>query len=164
MFPAGVVAYSLKIVAVWTASGALVIADVTVFDPQTLFGSLGAIVILLIGAALTVRSNAIKFWKGEADAATAHGRRMERERDEALSECRDQRDAKHEALTELAALKMRTDLTPVLEVLTGVQKDLVARQLDRDEITATLTGLKDALERQTALLGRIADRLEERTR
>lgn len=148
MIPAGVIAYGMKMAALWSTSVAAFYADLTLFDPRTLFGSVGAILIVFGTAALTVRSRAIQFWKSEADAATARAERMEKERDE-------QRELKHTALAETNALRLKTDIAPILEALAEVQKSLAERALDRDEITFALSGMKAALEAQTILLERL---------
>lgn len=150
--PLGISMYAMKLSLLWLAGAALA---AEVFDTRTVLGSAGALAIVGATTWLTIRSNAIKFWKGEAEVARVRAERMEKERDE-------QRELKHEALNELSGLRMKTDLAPVLEALAGVQQGLAERELDRLAITDALGEVKEALHVQTVLLERLVEGLEGR--
>lgn len=115
---------------------------VEVFDPNTAFGAVGPIVLVLgivvsaIAYAKTKTNEAWKLssegWKAEAEAARQRGDRLQ----EALNA---ERDLAHHYVERIAGLEARTDLRPLQEG----QEQIVA-----------------ALGHQARLLERIADRFD----
>ena len=97
--------------------------------------NLGAIVlgllILVVAGAFTVRSNVAKVWREQAEGWQARAKELE-------TELAQQRELKHEAVTELAAERKLRDLTPVMASLAAQTQAL-------GEIAATLAEVKTAL-------------------
>lgn len=94
--------------------------------------TLGAIIISSVGVLLTLVAYGFGAkWKAAATASAMAFEAMENERDvyrdksERLEEeNREQREAKHQALTELAAERLKHDFTPVLQAILTMQKTL----------------------------------------
>lgn len=163
----GVLLYGMKIIALWSLSSTALIADVVVFDQSTLFGSAGAIIIVVGTIWMTFRTNAVKYWKDTSEARAQRVITLE-------ADLQKKSDEKHSAVAELAAERMKRDLTPVLESLVTVQQDLVAvqqnlqeRQQGQHEIVDALTKISDGQlqlasgqAEQNAVLTRIVDQLE----
>jgi uncharacterized protein YlxW (UPF0749 family) len=138
--PHGFVLWGAKLSGVWMGGFASLIADVQ-FAPTGLLGVAGGVFIILGTAWFTIRTNAVKFWREERDAEKARADRAEKE-------AKEQRELKHSALSELAAERMKTDITPVLAELAS-QKSADAAMFGALEAltesvkvnTATLKGL-----------------------
>jgi hypothetical protein len=120
-------------------------------DPALLAIDLSAInVVVVVVAALavaagglfTIRSNVAKVWRENYEGERAA-------HDEAEKEILRQRELKHSALNEAAALRMRTDLVPVLESLgkiTGLLADHDARMTEtHGRLIDVLDGIKNEL-------------------
>lgn len=106
------------------------------------------IVVLAVGAWLLIRSKAAKQAISNADQAqTLAGEWREnylaerQSREDTAKEAAEQRELKHAALNEVAALRMSTDLTAVMTALIEIQKtgtktvellEKLMRRLDRD--------------------------------
>jgi hypothetical protein len=113
-------------------------------------GAVGA-----VGASLfTIRSNVAKVWREQAEGEKAA-------REEAEREILRQRELKHTALNEANALRLRTDLMPVVEALGRITTMLAehdARMTEAHgrivavlgEITNELKALRRALPRAAA--------------
>jgi type VI protein secretion system component VasK len=156
VLPVGVVAWGAKLVLIWSGGLATLIADLTVFNTNSLFGAMGAMVIIVGTAVLTVRSNAIRFWKDEAEAARARAERTETERDE-------QRALKHEVKSELAAERKLRDLTPILRQLAENQRNDAALVAAVEALAETQKGIEARLETNNKVLERVAAFLEKTT-
>lgn len=153
MLHVGVVAWATKLTLIWSSGFAGLVADFSVFDPNSLFGALGAMVIIVGTAVLTVRSNAIRFWKDEAEAARARADRTERERDE-------QRALKHEVKSELAAERKLRDLTPILQQLAENQRNDAALVAAVEALAETQKGIESHLETNITVLNRVVEYIE----
>jgi hypothetical protein len=118
-------------------SSAFLIGAVEIFSP-----SVAGWAVVLIGAAGTVygaraygRQRAGEVWQQTAEGWQQRASLAEQERDE-------QRVLKHQARNELAAQKLKTDMTVVLTALQGIadtqsrQTDLLERLLDRIALPA----------------------------
>ncbi len=129
MMPVGFVVWGAKLSLIWSGGLAGLVADFSIFNSNSLLGAIGAMVVIIGTAVLTVRSNAIRYWKDEAEAARARVERVEKERDE-------QRELKHSLRSELEAEKKLRDLTPILQKLAETQRNDVA-------LVAAVNGLID---------------------
>jgi hypothetical protein len=114
-------------------STACLIGAVQLFSPQSLAG--WAVVVIgaigtLYGARAYGRQRAGEVWQHTAEGWQQRSVLAEKERDE-------QRALKHQARNELAAQKLKTDMTVVLTALKGIadtqsrQTDLLERLIDR---------------------------------
>lgn len=154
MWPVGVAAWwGAKLSLIWSGGLVGLVADFSIANPNSLLGATGAGVIIVGTAVLTVRSNAIRFWKDEAEAARARVERIEKERDE-------QRALKHEVKAELAAEKKLRDLTPVLQQLAENQRNDAALVAAVDALTETQKAIEARLEQNDNVLERLASFLE----
>ena len=92
----------------------------------------------------TVRSNIAQTWKDNYDAERTARRSAE-------DEAKQQRAMKHELQTELAAVRMKTDLTPLIEYVNTLRADLEkervadVERLER-KIDATVAEVLELLE------------------
>lgn len=128
--------YGFKIIALWSVASSALLADVVVFDQSTLFGSLGAIVIIVGTIWMTFRANAVKLWKETAEARAQRISALE-------VDLQHKSDEKHAAISQLAAEKLKTDLTPVLESLVRMQESMQERRQDQHDIAEALTTLSE---------------------
>lgn len=140
--PSGFILWGVKLTAVWTGGFASLLADAQMFSPTSIFGIAGGVFIILGTAWFTIRTNAVKFWREERDAEKARADRCE-------VEAKEQRELKHAALSELAAERMKTDITPVLAELAS-QKQADAA------IVVALEALTESLKVNTETLQGIA--------
>lgn len=126
------------------------VADFSIFDTSSSTNLLLATVVIIGTAYITLRSRATKNWHDEADAANA---RLETMKNELVI----QRELKHDAIARAAALELKTDLTPVLEHLSAVQKtlvDLLSSQ-SHDQTLESLNEIKSMMREQNELLAGI---------
>lgn len=146
-----------KLSLIWSGGLASLVAEFSVFNPNSLLGAMGAGVIIVGTAVLTVRSNAIRFWKDEAEAARTRATRFEQERDE-------QRELKHSVKAELAAEKKLHDVTPILLQLAENQRDDAALVAAVNALAETQRSIADTLDANTVVLRRVADFIENQPR
>lgn len=71
----------------------------TFFDPHALFGVIGPLTIIAVAGFFTVRSNVARIWRENYEAEVERSRIA---REETL----EQRELKHQAINEVAALKL----------------------------------------------------------
>lgn len=98
----GLLWLSAKHLAVWTGligTAWAIVADAQLFDPHTLFGIVGPLTIIAVAGFFTVRSNVAKIWRENYEAEVERSRI-------AHEEAREQRELKHQALGDAAALKL----------------------------------------------------------
>ncbi len=94
-------------------------------DFSTMFGWLGPLILIALAGLATMRIQVVRVWKENYEGEREARLIAERERDA-------QRELKHQLETELAAAKMRTDLTSVVEALATQAKilDRIVTRLD----------------------------------
>lgn len=98
----GLLWLSAKHIAAWTGLVAPIwalLADTKLFDPHTMVGLVGPLLVIAVAGFFTVRSNVAKIWRENYEA--------EAERTKiAQDEAKEQRELKHQALGEVAALRL----------------------------------------------------------
>lgn len=75
-------------------------------------------------------------------------------REESERQMTEQRELKHEALTELATLKARTDLAPVMTAIVGLQE---AQQRAEERMTVRLEAFERNQKQTVEILTRLVD-------
>lgn len=102
--------------------------------------NLGAIVVgflvVVVGGLFTIRTNVAKIWRENYEAEKAKAESLEKELAAAKAETAEQRDLKHKALGEVAALQL-TDQAAVLRELAAIRKE------DADARAAVLARLDE---------------------
>jgi hypothetical protein len=131
--PNGVILWGGKLAAGWVVGFGSLLADAT-FSPTSTFTIAGGVFIILGTAWFTIRTNAVKFWREERDAESARATRAE-------AEAKEQRELKHAALTELAAERMKTDITPVLAELAAQKSADAAIVIALEALTENISEL-----------------------
>lgn len=107
---------------------------------------IASFVVIAVAGLFTVRSNVAQTWRDNFEAEKAA-------RLAAEAEAKEQRELKHQALNELAATRMKTDLTPLLEYAAQLRADL-ERERGEDmarieaKIQQAAASIVDALQRQ----------------
>lgn len=131
---------------VWAAISPLpFIASIDFSNTINVGGIIVGGLVLTFGLMFTIRSNVAKVWRETAEAEKQRARQLEHERDE-------QREQKHTALNEVAALRLKTDQTLVLEQMARDQRDLIAQLAENQRV---------GLEKSAELLGATETRLLE---
>lgn len=143
--PTGVIIWGAKLASIWSGGFAAMLYDFQVFNGASAFGVVGGFLIILLTAILTIRTGAIRFWKEETEAANGRAARETDGRERAEAEAREQRDLKHQYKSELAAERLKTDLTPIL-------KELVAQKKAEDAVVAAIEALTESVKANTATL------------
>lgn len=69
-----------------------------------------------------------------------------------------QRELKHEALTELAALRARTDLAPLMEAIVGLSQ---AQQKSEDRMTTVLASFEQNQRQTTEILSSLVEQVHQ---
>jgi hypothetical protein len=103
--------------------------------------------VLAFGLLFTLRSNVAKVWRETAEGERERARQLEHERDE-------QRDLKHSALNEVAALRLKTDQTVVLKQMADDQATLIERLAENHRM-----GLEKAAELLAGTETRLLDQM-----
>lgn len=130
----------------------------------TLGAGITLIAVLALGGIFTLRSRLGAYWKSAYEEQQA---RAESEREQ-----------KHELKSELAAERLKTDLTEVVKAMNSQHNDLIARMLEgrqtaTDEVGTVLEGMETRLSKQheailaaqqaqTVVLQALADRIGEK--
>jgi hypothetical protein len=73
--------------------------------------------VILVAGIFTIRSTVASTWKENYGAEQARRKQAEEDADE-------QRAAKHEVLNELGALKLKTDITPLMEFAAVIRDEM----------------------------------------
>lgn len=138
----------------------LALAEITVLDPHQTLGTIGLFVIVAGTVWLTIRSNAIRFWKDETEAARAHVKTLEDRLAESEQRYEEKRDEKHMIESELIAERKVRDMRPVLESLAVMQQHMIDRQDGQGAIIAVLEQVSSAQQQQQSILAQIASKLD----
>lgn len=134
-----------KIILAWALGGLALTADVQLFSQDSVLSAIVVGVIAAFTIWATYRTNAIKFWRDTAEGATARCRELEQEN-------KRQRELKHTALAEVAALTLRTDMGPLLERIVVIQEGQELRARREEQMS-------DAIEAVASSQSQIADTL-----
>jgi len=106
------------------------------------FSLVFSFLVVAIAGIFTVRSNVATTWRENFEA--------ERElRLKSEAEAKEQREQKHNALNELAAMKMRTDITPLVKFATEIRDNIEQhRTEDLARIEAHIDAVLHAIEKR----------------
>lgn len=104
----------------------MLISSIQLNPPADIFGTIGTLLLIVLAGLFTLRQNVVKILNSNYNA-------KEKECSIALEERDRERELKHEALTEVATLKMKlelerqkTDLTPAITMLSEMSATLNA--------------------------------------
>lgn len=114
-------------------------------------GIIVGLLVLGFGALFTIRANVAKVWKDNYEAEQERARRLEQERDE-------QRQLKHDALSEVAALRL-TDQKAVLSQMGRDHRELITMLVEQQRV-----GLEKAAQMLSATEGRLLEQMSVVTR
>lgn len=100
--------------------------EVVLFSKDALFGALGPLVIVVLAGFFTLRSNIARNYREIAQAEQARAEELRLQLKDMTTARDEQRMLKHECKSELAAMRMKTDVTPVLQAISASQEQLTA--------------------------------------
>lgn len=130
---------------------------------NTVLTVVGTAIVVLGTTLLTLRTNVAAHWKGSAEALEKHLEIALSEKAALETQLLEQRQLKHDALTEAAALRAKTDLEPILRVLADVQKrqgERVQKESENDKQLATTLDMMNATLQELSLgMRRLLDKL-----
>ncbi len=140
--PNGVMLWGGKLAAGWVVGFVSLVAETNYFATSSMFTVAGGVFIILGTAWFTIRTNAVKFWREERDAEKARADRAE-------TEAKEQRELKHAMRAELAAERLKTDITPVLA-------ELATQRTADAAIVVAIQALVESVKENTTTLHEIA--------
>jgi hypothetical protein len=149
MLAAVAILITKKILAVWMVS-AILIDNIRLVDPNALFGLLGSLVIVALAGLFTLRTSLGKYWKDAYEEQRMRAESAEREAEE-------QREAKHTLKTELAAQKMKSDVTPILREMAELHRFFMERETT---FALVLKDVNDSRAETTKVMNDRFDRME----
>ena len=137
-----------RLVMGWSVGFGL-LANVSLFAPNVVFGIFGPVALGLAGL-FTLRKSLGSYWKDRAEEMEARSKDYE-------EKYREQRALKHEALSKLAAEELKTDVSGVLGEVVRLHKEFTQRG---DVFREILQVLAEQREEQVTTMAQVSADLQ----